>query len=306
MDCTVVVCTRNRRASLLETLASLAAQRAAAAWEILVVDNGSADGTPRAVEELAASLPAPLRLAVEPEAGLSRARNRGLEAARGEAVLFIDDDVTCLPGWLAAHAAAFQDPAVAGTAGRILPVLPPGTPADLAAVLAAEIGGPTSRYDFGPQPGPIPREGEQPPPFGANMGVRRAVALRCGGFRTDLGWGRSLVPSEETEFFRRVRAAGGTLLYAPAAALQHRIAPERATWRYYWRWQRGYGRATVRMDPPGDLHARLRLLRREAQRVLRYAHRSMARRLARDRTAAHAAARIRAQSAGRLLELLGL
>ena len=101
----VLVCTRNHLASLQATIRSLAALRIPKSCEVelLVIDNGSSDGTAAWVRQ--AQLPnMPVRLVEELQAGQARARNRGLEAARGAIILFTDDDVRVPPNWLTAHA----------------------------------------------------------------------------------------------------------------------------------------------------------------------------------------------------------
>jgi glycosyltransferase involved in cell wall biosynthesis len=270
----VVVCTRNRRQSLLETLDSLEAQRLRASpdrsWEVLVVDNGSDDGTVDAVLQRESKFPATLRVVVEPTTGLSHGRNRALREANGRAVIFIDDDVTCHEGWLAAHAAAFEDPKIVGTAGPILPSMPSETPDWFHEVLQDEIGGPTSRYYFGDEAADIVGDGGIALPFGANMGVLRHIALEVGGFRTDLGWGKKMIPSEELEFFRRVQARVGRIRYAPEASLTHHIEPRRVTMEYYRSWQQGFGRSLVVMDPPGGSLARVRSVVISSRRLLRW------------------------------------
>jgi GT2 family glycosyltransferase len=242
--CTVAVCTRNRRDSLLLTLDSLARQHRADRWELLVVDNGSDDGTAEAATARAAALGlSGFRIEHEPRAGVSRARNRALETARGEYVVFVDDDVTCDPGFVAAYGAAFETERPAGAGGRIVPLVPEHFPPWLRDVLAARQGGPTSRYDFGERPAEIVHGGPIPVPFGANMAVARESAQRAGGFREDLGWGPRMLPGEETELFVRLRAAGGRLLYVPGARVLHRVGPERLEPEAIVRWHRTYGRA---------------------------------------------------------------
>jgi len=96
----IIIATKDRAALLDGALTSLAAQLDAPAREIIVVDNGSTDGT-RAV---VASHPA--LYAYEPVGNRGLARNRGLALATGSHVLFIDDDVVLPPHFLAAHARA--------------------------------------------------------------------------------------------------------------------------------------------------------------------------------------------------------
>ena len=74
----VTLCTRNRRASLLETLDSVERQRWSGRWEVLVVDNGSSDDTLEASGARARRSSVPMRVIREPRLGLSFARNRAL------------------------------------------------------------------------------------------------------------------------------------------------------------------------------------------------------------------------------------
>ena len=101
----VIIPTYNRRGLLLEAIASVLAQPVPD-LEVLVVDNGSSDGTCEAV----AALPDPrIRCLRETRRGVAAARNAGLRAMRGRSVLFLDDDdllaPEVLPRLLAALAA---------------------------------------------------------------------------------------------------------------------------------------------------------------------------------------------------------
>jgi glucosyl-dolichyl phosphate glucuronosyltransferase len=300
MDLTVVICTLNRRESLLRGLGSLACQSSDAAWEVLVVDNGGSDGSGAAVREL--EFPVPLRVVIELERGLSRARNRGLAEAHGRACVFVDDDMTFRPGWVAAFADVFADSDAAGAGGRIHPVLPPGTPDWFHGLMEQEVGGPSGRYDFGEVPSVIVPGGELPTPFGGNMAVRRTVAQALGGFRVDLGWGARRVPCEEVEFFGRLLTAGHRLHYVPAAAVDHHIQAEHVTLEYYLQFQEGSGRASVIMSPPRNIFDRMGKTGTALRNLVR--GRWRARGLALD-TPGVAARRQVAWTRGRLLELLG-
>jgi glycosyltransferase involved in cell wall biosynthesis len=308
MSITVVICTRNRKDSLLQTLATVAPQRAPIAWDVMVVDNGSEDGTAAAVRELAERFPVPLSLVPEPRQGLSFARNRALEDAEGEFVVFLDDDVNCLPGWLAAHARAQSDAEVAATGGRIEPLLPAETLPWLRELIMSENGGPASRYDLGDEPLEFRRQRHVPLPCGANFGLRRALARRLGGFKVDLGWGRRMIPGEESELLGRVLASGGVIRYVPDAHAQHRIQSARSTPEYYRRWYRGHGRATVRANPPADVPRRLARIAEELPKIALWTCRAGWRRWRSmlDARAYGEALRKGAKAQGRLLELIGL
>ena len=95
---TVVIPTFNRLDSLPEVLAALAEQARGSSVEVLVVDDGSTDGT----EEWLASYQGELELRVESQEnrGPAVARNRGVRAANAEWVAFLGDDTVPCPGWL--------------------------------------------------------------------------------------------------------------------------------------------------------------------------------------------------------------
>ena len=119
---TVVVATRNRAPLLRETLDALVAQR----WtdgrgEIIVADNASTDDT-RAVVEAAASAPGPtIRYLYVNRPGKSHAVNAALAQARGDPLVFTDDDVVPEPEWLERMVQSLTDTGVEFAAGRILP-----------------------------------------------------------------------------------------------------------------------------------------------------------------------------------------
>ena len=118
----VIVCTRNRAESLRRTLDSLHAMAMppTLAWEVVVVDNGSGDHTRSVTEETARATGMPVRYLLETEPGLSRARNAGARAARGEVVAFTDDDCRVDARWLAQIDAEFgADTSLAVLGGRV-------------------------------------------------------------------------------------------------------------------------------------------------------------------------------------------
>jgi glycosyltransferase involved in cell wall biosynthesis len=266
----VVVCTRNRAARLGECLAHLADQAVAPhhldarhdgegdsdrgdrGIEVIVVDNGSTDGTAALAAAWCGDDPRRRRLVSEPVAGLSRARNRGIGAARGDVVLFIDDDAVAPRGWVAAHLAAYdRDPGVAAVGGPVALRWPDGRPAWLAPRLDHWF----SALDHGDRAIAFP-----PPhgPYGTNMSVRRAAldaverpASGAGPFDERLGRrGRSLVSSEEGDLFERLWAVGGRIAYEPAALVLHSVTDERASRRWVLRrgWAQGRSNARRRVS----------------------------------------------------------
>lgn len=209
--------------------------------EVVVVDNGSTDGTPAVIETWRAVDPDRRRTAHEPQPGLSRARNRGVAEARGDVVLFIDDDAVAPRGWVGAHLAAYhRDPAVSGVGGPVSLWWPDGRPPWLAPRLEHWF----SALDHGDEAVEFPRPHG---PYGTNMSLRRAVFDEVGGFDERLGRrGRSLVSSEEADLFARVWEAGGRVAYEPAALVLHGVTRDRLSRRWVLRRGWAQGRSNAR------------------------------------------------------------
>ena len=113
----LVIATRRRPDRLAAALASLAACRPGPA-ELIVVDGDEAQSA-RAVVEVHAKGVAPAVVRYEPAApGLTRQRNRGIDLAEGDVVVFADDDVEFTPDLFAQLATAYADPSVAGATAR--------------------------------------------------------------------------------------------------------------------------------------------------------------------------------------------
>jgi GT2 family glycosyltransferase len=116
----VVVPTFERRPSLARLLDALERQDIALPFEVIVVDDGSSDGTAvwlRARPRAAYSL----RVLEQAHAGPAAARNLGVAQARGELIVFLDDDVVPEAGLLAAHVAAHEAAPNSVVCGTMLP-----------------------------------------------------------------------------------------------------------------------------------------------------------------------------------------
>jgi glycosyltransferase involved in cell wall biosynthesis len=241
MKITVILCTYNRSQSLARTLESLAASTFldAVEWEVLVVDNNSNDQTRDVVEDFCRRYPGRFRYFFEPRQGKSYALNAGVREARGDVLAFTDDDVTFEPTWLENLAVPFGTGEWAGVGGRTLlaqAFSPPRwlVPSDSLGVLAAF-------FDLGTEPCEL-----RQPPFGANMAFRREMFNKYGLFRTELGpRPGSQIRNEDTEFGRRLMAAGERLRYEPSAVVYHPLPQERVNKKYLLAWWFDYGRATV-------------------------------------------------------------
>ncbi len=122
----IVIPTRNRRHVLVsQTLPAMFKQEIRGGrFEIIVVVDGSTDGTAQALRELQISNP--LHVIEQSNRGASAARNTGIRAASGEFILFIDDDIICGPELFAQHVDAHAEPEPALVYGPIS--IAPGTP----------------------------------------------------------------------------------------------------------------------------------------------------------------------------------
>lgn len=113
-------------------------------WEVLVVDNNSDDQTRNVVDEYCTEFPGRFRYLFESQPGKSHALNSGIEAARGQLLAFMDDDLIVEPMWLQNLTARFHDRKWAGFGRRILPQWTCSPPSWLPRVLA-----PLALFDIG-------------------------------------------------------------------------------------------------------------------------------------------------------------
>ncbi|MFN2607332.1 MAG: glycosyltransferase [Acidimicrobiales bacterium] len=249
---TVAICTRDRPDLLGECLAALAALDAPPD-EVLVVDNAPSDDRTR---RLAGRLG--VGYDVEPCPGLDFARNRALRRAHTEVVAFLDDDVVADRHWLTSLRAAWdRHPDAGAVTGQVLPH-------ELAtdAQVAFE-----RRGGFRGGNRTVRHAGEHldgnaiypyaPGMFGAgaNMSVRRGLALRLGGFDEALDTGPPLPGGGDIDMMHRVVRAGSALVYEPRAVVFHRHRRDaEALRRQYESWGRSlmaYAVKTYRRDPSG-------------------------------------------------------
>ncbi|HSD22860.1 MAG TPA: glycosyltransferase [Solirubrobacterales bacterium] len=181
--------------------------------EILVVDNGSSDGT-------AARITArPVTHLREEKRGVSHARNRGIAESSGEICAFVDADCVVEPQWLAELVRPFEDPDVGSVAGD-LQHLPPTTAAERQAV---RLLGNWQRFAFTSNPAY---------PITANAAYRRSVLEQIGPFDPHMS------RAQDVELGLRFQERSGLrLAYAERATARHR---HRSTQRGFFRQQLGW------------------------------------------------------------------
>lgn len=117
MFISVVICTYVRAKALTDLLACLQAQTYLD-FEVLIVDGSEKDGSVREAVAAFQKQPNPLNLRlIQSEKGLTRQRNEGIRAARGDLLCFLDDDLTVEDNFLAQVATLFEHPDLLGTGG---------------------------------------------------------------------------------------------------------------------------------------------------------------------------------------------
>lgn len=212
--CSVVVATRDRPDALEACLDALDAQDHPS-FEVIVVDNAPADDRSRVVAHRHGAA-----YVLEPAVGLSRARNRGSDAARAPVVAFIDDDAVPRVDWLSALTAEFGDPRVAAVAGRILP-LAISTDAQrlYAAAGGLDLGAVRHVVDRS-SPDWFERSNFGGLGFGGNIALRRGLP-GFAGFRESLGLGSHLHGGEEHYALFDLLRRGYRVVYNPAAVVEH-------------------------------------------------------------------------------------
>ncbi len=203
--CSIVVLTHNRAATVLDTLAKLTAQ--AEPWPIVLVDNGSTDGT---ADQVAARFPG-VSVVRAPRNFGAAGRNLGVATVDTPYVAFCDDDTAWLPGSIARAVDVLQRyPSVAVVAAHILV-------------------GPTRRDDTACEPmaaSTLPAEGLPGPAllgFMAGACVMRTHAFtEVGGYRRDL-----FIGGEESVLALDLVDAGWRIVYCREVVTHHNPSPVR-------------------------------------------------------------------------------
>lgn len=259
LTATVVICayTDERWDDIVAAVGSVAAQDVAAAETLVVVDHNPAL-LGRAEQAFGSGA-----VRVLPNAhkqGLSGARNTAIAEAAGDVVVFLDDDATARPGWLAALLAPYADPTVAAVGGVAHPRWPAkgfGARPPLLPGSSPRDGDATGELDWivgCTYTGQPTERGEVRNLMGCNMSFRREVFSRVGGFAEDIGRiGRNPLGCEETELCIRARQAyqrAGekiSIVFEPGAVVDHRVSDDRVEWAYLRRrsWAEGLSKAAV-------------------------------------------------------------
>ena len=217
--CTVVVCTRDRVDDLRQCLDALCPSKPEGS-QIVVVDNAPPnDLTARLASEY------PVRYVREERQGLNWARSRGAKEARGEIVIYVDDDVVVDPNWIDAMRRPFIDPGISAVSGLILP-------RELE-TLAQEYF--ENHFSFGlgfdrcefkiPYIMPV-MNGDVG--VGASMAIRRRIINELRLFDIEMDCGTVAMSGGDTHAFYLLLSHGCRMIYNPDAVSWHRHRKEMA------------------------------------------------------------------------------
>ena len=218
----VVICAYNAAATIAECLEH-STRLDYPDLEILVVDDGSTDGT----GEIARRYPRARVLSID-HAGLSVARNEGMTAARGDLVAYLDSDAYPTPEWPYFLALAFDGPTVAGAGG---PNVPPRDDPPGALRVAHAPGGPVHVLVGDDRAEHVP---------GCNMAFWRDLLIETGGFDPVY-----TAAGDDVDLCWKVLDRGWDIGFHPAALVWHH---RRSGLRAYLRQQRGYGLAEALVE----------------------------------------------------------
>lgn len=217
-------------------------------FEFIVVDNASNDETLGIIENYRANKPW-IRYVKEEKLGLNYARNRGVSEAKGEILIFIDDDITFSNTWLFAYHNLFiSNPNALLAGGKVTCSLSRNIEKPKWLDMDGEFSFPyiTVSVDYGDSVKLISLEGGTMP-VGANMAFRRKVIEEFGVFRTDFGLkGKSLMPGAEFEYFNRLRQKELKWFYVPNANVFHPVKSSQLCQSYFLKRTFGVGRVAAK------------------------------------------------------------
>jgi GT2 family glycosyltransferase len=212
----VVVANWNRKELLRACLESLARQ-SHPSYEVVVVDNGSSDGSPGLVEEIAKHYPVPLRvIANQANLGFCAANNQGILATDTELIALLNNDAEAEPGWLEALERAIRQADDIGMAASKILVWEDPSRIDKCGHLIYPDGQNRGRGSGQVDHGQFNRTEEVLWPDGCAAMYRREMLEDIGGFDEDF-----FAYADDAEFGLRARWAGWRCLYTPAAVVRH-------------------------------------------------------------------------------------
>ncbi len=224
MKLSIIICTYNRVLFLPDALLSLTKQTVdKREFEIIVINNNSTDATEQVSLQFEKDYPEySFQYHIEKSQGLSYARNKGIEVAKGDLIAFIDDDAIAEPEYVAEILNVVESyPEMDSFGGKVLPIYPDKKEP---AWMSKYIQGVVSKVDYGEKTGPFDKKKY---PVGCNMIFRKELFEELGGFNVDLKY-----RSDDKFIFLKLREHNKTILYAPKIIVHHNIDASRLTYDF--------------------------------------------------------------------------
>ena len=260
----IAVCTWNRSDLLTSTLASFSnlSIDPSVRLRVIIVDNNSTDATPEVIQAFQESEFASSNFVVdltETRQGHTFSRNRAIDAAESELIIWTDDDVEVPTDWVTKYVeAANQNPEVAFWGGEIVPKFETEVPKWIQENWDA-VKGCFAIREFS---GDLELDATRLP-YGANFAVRTEVQKQH-RFDESLGRrGQEVLGEDELDLFRRLLAAGLRGQWVPDTSVNHFIPATRVSEKYVFDYFVGQGRALVAKGNPW--HEDRELLIKEAK-----------------------------------------
>ena len=201
-------------------------------YEILVIDNNSTDKTKEITFEILCNTNRNWKYIFEGKQGLHYARNRGILEAKGDIVIFGDDDIEASPFWLESIYSEFKNNERAGVVGgKILPKWNSEPPEWIYDYGTRKIHNVFAYLDLGEERKIM----NNCSIMGCNFAIRKDIAIRIGGSPPDTFPGRlkHLSGRGETEMIQRTMKLNYDIVYIPEALVFHHAASSRATLKYF-------------------------------------------------------------------------
>lgn len=245
----IAICTWNRREMLANALASLCKMRVPArvTVSVIIVDNNSTDGTPEFLKEFVSAVGDGISFEIlnESQQGHAVCRNRAIESATGELILWTDDDIIASENWLERYLEFVKDDPESSFWGSVIkPEFPNGTPAWISENWD-ELKGCFADRDLGEAPLDF---NAVRLPYGANFGILTEVQKQ---YRFDSSLGRcgdAVMGEDEFDLFRRLLSHGHSGTWVPHAKISHQIPASRSSQEYVYDYFVGQGQALVAND----------------------------------------------------------
>lgn len=247
---TILLCTYNRAKllkPLLDDLINQINRQNRNDLEILLINNNSDDDTEKIALEYKNKVKF-IRYETEKKQGLAVARNKGLELAHGNIIVFIDDDIKLDENWLSELLISLEKYPYKAFGGKVIPLWEKEKPKYInlsgffslsQKIFPAHDNGDTERL--------YPITKEETNPIGANMWIYKELFKKYGGFREDLGRvGYGGIPCEDTEFCTRLLKNNEKIFYYPRSIVFHPVSIFRMSKEFIKSWHYRNGISTVR------------------------------------------------------------